>query len=68
MKEAHYEGLVMDELHDGAKSCSELMKATTLSKHTIRRVCRNLEAKGLVLARVHGRTFFCELTRTRRAA
>lgn len=64
----HLENVVMDELHEGARTCSELMQATGLSKFIVRRVCQGLEAKGLVVAKVHGRTFICELTRTRKAA
>lgn len=64
----HLDGVILDELGAGPRSCSELMRATGLSKFMVRQICRRLERKGLVTGRVHVRTFVCELARNRRAA
>lgn len=67
-RQEHLENLVMDELHEGARSCSELVQATGLSKFVVRRISRDLDRQGLVSAKVHGKTLIVELERTRRAA
>lgn len=64
----HLENVVLDELHEGAKTCSDLRRATGLSKFLVRRICQGLEEKGLVRGKVSGRTFVCEMVRTRKAA
>lgn len=64
----HLENVVMDELSEAARTCSELVMATGLCKKTVRKVIGGLAERGLVVCRMYGKTFAFEMARTRKAA